>query len=69
MKSGSGGRLPARHEHLDPIPEPRDPLSPVAQEAVRRLTQRGDRPLVATQNLVESWVVAMRPLSANGASA
>jgi len=45
---------------------PRDPLSPIAQEAVRRLTQRGDRPLVATQNLVESWVVATRPLSANG---
>jgi predicted nucleic acid-binding protein len=45
---------------------PLDPLAPSAQAAVRFLKERQDRLFVATQNLIEFWAVATRPLSANG---
>ena len=38
----------------------------VANHAVRRLSDRGDEPVVVPQVLFEWWVVATRPKSANG---
>ena len=43
-----------------------DPLSPPATNAVKILRQRGDTLGVATQNLVEFWAVATRPVASNG---
>ena len=37
-----------------------------AREAILRLTEDGNRICVASQNLVEVWVVATRPLESNG---
>ena len=37
-----------------------------ASDAVARLLQNGDEPCVTAQNLIELWVVATRPLAANG---
>lgn len=37
-----------------------------AAEAVARLLQSGEEPCVTAQNLIELWVVATRPLAANG---
>ena len=45
---------------------PADPLAPVAREAVRRMGLEGDSLCLATQNLVELWAVATRPVTANG---
>lgn len=45
---------------------PSDPLAPVAREAVRRIGLEGDSLFVASQNLIEFWAVATRPVSANG---
>jgi predicted nucleic acid-binding protein len=45
---------------------PHDPLSPPATSAVKLLRQRGDAVCVATQNLIEFWAVATRPVASNG---
>jgi predicted nucleic acid-binding protein len=43
-----------------------DPLSPVARNAVRKMTASGDRLLVAPQCLIEFRNVATRPTAVNG---
>ena len=45
---------------------PRDPLSPAARSAVRHLVRGGNTLQVCSQNLIEFWSVATRPVSANG---
>jgi predicted nucleic acid-binding protein len=45
---------------------PLDPFCPPATNAVKVLRQRGDALGVATQNLVEFWAVATRPVASNG---
>ena len=45
---------------------PHDPLSPVATAAVDELKRRGQKASVASQNVVEFWSVATRPVSVNG---
>jgi len=42
------------------------PQHRAAREAILRLTEDGNRICVASQNLVEVWVVATRPLESNG---
>jgi predicted nucleic acid-binding protein len=42
------------------------PMHSTARESVRRLVASGKVLGVAAQNLIEFWVVATRPLSANG---
>ena len=42
------------------------PQHRAAREAISRLTEGGNRPSVASQNLVEVWAVATRPLENNG---
>ena len=45
---------------------PHDPLNPVATAAVDELKRRGDRAVAASQNVVEFWSVATRPVEVNG---
>ena len=45
---------------------PHDPLSPVATAVVDELKRRGQKASVASQNVVEFWSVATRPVSVNG---
>ena len=42
------------------------PQRAVAADAVRKLTARGDAPLICLQTMAEFWVVATRPLANNG---
>jgi len=44
---------------------PHDPLCPVATAAIDELQQRGERLVVAPQNLIELWAVATRPPEIN----
>ncbi len=42
------------------------PMHAIARQAVQYLTASGATLLVASQNLIEFWVVATRPVSVNG---
>ena len=46
--------------------EPTDPLYTIIDQAVRLLHARGDRIVIATQNVAEFWNVWTRPASARG---
>ncbi len=48
------------------LSDPLSPLQPVAQQAIERLLQRGEILYLTTQNLIEFWAVATRPMEANG---
>jgi predicted nucleic acid-binding protein len=47
---------------------PTSPRHVEVERAVSRLRLRGDLPSITTQNIVEFWAVATRPLDVNGLS-
>lgn len=46
--------------------QPHNPLYTIAVRAIRLLPERGRRLHIASQNLIELWAVATRPLGENG---
>ncbi len=46
--------------------QPNHPLYPLAEAAIRELPRHGRKLHVTHQNLVETWAVATRPVTANG---
>jgi predicted nucleic acid-binding protein len=46
--------------------EPAHSLHSVANDAIRKLHDRGDEPVIVPQIIYEFWVVATRPLDQNG---
>lgn len=48
------------------LTQPHHPQAPAAARAVRKLRAQGESLVLTQQNVVEFWVVATRPVAANG---